>query len=127
VTARSSFLENKYFVYLRKTPILRHYDPDRPALLETDASDYAIAGILSQKFKSGKICLVHFVSRKLKPVELSYDVYDKEMLAVVYSLNRNHHFLQGTVHKITIFLDHQNLTYFKTAILINRHLARWAE
>jgi hypothetical protein len=29
-----------------KTPILRHYDPDRPALLETDAMDFAIAGIL---------------------------------------------------------------------------------
>jgi len=28
------------------TPILKHYDPDRPALLETDAPDFAIAGIL---------------------------------------------------------------------------------
>jgi hypothetical protein len=29
----------------RKTPILRHYNLDRPALLETDASDFAITGI----------------------------------------------------------------------------------
>jgi len=73
----------------RRTPILRHYDPDRPALLETDASDFAIAGILSQKFEYGKIHPVRFVSRKLIPAELNYDVYNKEMLAVVFSLRKN--------------------------------------
>jgi hypothetical protein len=36
------------------TPILRHYDPERKALVETDASDFAIAAVLSQKFESGR-------------------------------------------------------------------------
>lgn len=36
-----------------KTPKLRHYDPNRRALLETDASDFAIAEVHSQKFKDG--------------------------------------------------------------------------
>jgi hypothetical protein len=86
-----------------KTPILRHYDPDRPALLETDASDFAIAGIVSPKFEHGKIHPVRFVSRKLNPAKLNYDVYDKEMLAVVFSLRKNRHYLQGAIHKTTIF------------------------
>jgi len=47
-----------------KAPILRHYDPSRPALVETDALDLAIAGILSQKFEDGKLHPVSFISRK---------------------------------------------------------------
>ena len=110
-----------------KTPILKHYDPDRPALLETDASDFAIAGILSQMFEDGQIHPVRFVSRKLSPAELNYDVYDKEMLAIVFSVRKNRHYLQGAEHKTTIFSDHHNLTYFKSAILLNRRQALWAE
>jgi len=95
--------------------------------LETDASDFAIAGIVSQKFEDGKIHPVRFVSRKLSPAELNYDVYDKEMLAIVFSLQKNRHYLQGAEHKTTIFSDHQNHTYLKSAILLNRRQARCAE
>jgi len=116
----AAFLKITVLFTSGKTPILRHYDPDRPALLETDVLDFAIAGILSQKFKDSKIDPVRFVSRKLNPSALNYDVYDEEMLTVVYSLNKNRHFLQGAVHKTIIDSDHQNLTYFKTAILLNR-------
>jgi len=109
------------------TPILKHYDPDKPALLETDASDFAIAGILSQKFEDGRVHPVRFVSRKLTPAELNYDDYDKEMIAIVFSLRKNRHYLQGAEHKTMIYSDHQNLTYFTMAILLNRRQARWAE
>jgi len=96
-------------------------------LLETNAFDLPIAGILSQKFEDGKIHPVRFVSRKLNPAELNYNVYNNEMLAVVFSLHRNHHYLQRADHKTTIFSDHQNLRYFKTPILLNRSQARWSE
>jgi hypothetical protein len=49
------------------------------------------------------------------------------MLAVVFSLRENWHCLQGAVLQTTIFSDHQNLTYFQTAILLNRRQVRWAE
>jgi len=92
------------------TPILRHYDPERPTLLETDASDFAIAGVLSQKFEDGKIYPIGFLSRKLNPAELNYDVYDKQMLAVVWSLKKWRCFLQGAIHKTIVYSDDQNLT-----------------
>jgi hypothetical protein len=69
-----------------KTPILRHYDRERPALRETDGSDFAMAGILLLKSVDGEIHPVRFVSRKLNPAKLNYEVYDKEMLAVVFEL-----------------------------------------
>jgi len=115
----AAFLKITVIFACGETLILRHYDPDRPAILETDASDLAIAGILSKKFEDGKIHPVRFVSRKLNPAELNYDVYDKEMLVVVFSLQKNRHYLQGAKHKTMIFSDHQNLTYFKSAILLN--------
>jgi len=110
-----------------KTPVLRQYDPNIPALLGTHASDSTIAGILSQQFEDGKIHPVRCVLTKLNSAELNYDVYDKEMLAVVHSLNKSRHFLQEAIHKTTIYSDHQNLKYFKTAILMNQRQAGWAE
>jgi len=110
-----------------KAPILRHYDPNRPALVETDASEFAIAGILSQKFEDGKLKPVSSISRTLTAAEFNYDLYDKEMLAVVYSLKKWRYFLQGAIHNTIVYSDHQNLTYFKTAVSLNRRQARWAE
>jgi hypothetical protein len=110
-----------------KTPILRNYYPNRPALLETDAFHFAITEILAQKCQDGKIHPVQFVSWKFNPAELNYNVYDKEMLSVVYSLNENRHLVPEALLKTTIFFDHQNLTYFKRAILINGRQARSAE
>jgi len=69
-----------------KTPLLRHYNPNRPALVETDASDFAIAGILSQKFDDGKLHPVSFISTKLSPAELNYNVFVKEIIAIAFSL-----------------------------------------
>jgi hypothetical protein len=45
------------------TPILRHFGQERPALIETDASDFAIGVVHSQKFEDGKIHLCTFLSR----------------------------------------------------------------
>jgi hypothetical protein len=92
----AAFLKITILFTFGKTPILTQYDSDRPALLETDASDFGIAGRLCQKFEDGQIHPVRFVSRKLNPGELNYDVYDKEMLAVDFSLQTNWHYPQGT-------------------------------
>jgi len=96
-------------------------------LLETDASDFAIAGILSQKFEDGKLHPIGFASRKLNPAELNYDVYNKEMLAVVYYFKFWRHFLEGAEIKTRVLSDHQNLVYFKTAVTLNRRQARLVE
>lgn len=51
----TAFLMITICLTLGKTPILGHYDPYRPVLVETDASDLAIAGILSQQFEDLKL------------------------------------------------------------------------
>jgi hypothetical protein len=56
--------------------------PNIPLIVETDTSDYAIAGILSIVCLDSEICPVVFYSRTLIPPELNYDIHDKELLAI---------------------------------------------
>jgi len=60
-TQEAAFLKITILVTSGKTPILRHYDPDRPALVERDVSDFAIAGILSPKFEDRKLHPLSFI------------------------------------------------------------------
>jgi len=63
-------------------PILKHFDPDLEIIVETDASDYVSAGILSQ-FHNGILHPVDFFSKKHSPTECNYNIYDKELMAIV--------------------------------------------
>jgi hypothetical protein len=84
------------------TPVLVHFDPDKPIRLETDLSGFAIAGIMFQpvdqnyrKAPKGaptpvkKVVRdwhpVAFWSRTMAPAERNYTVGDQEMLAIVMS------------------------------------------
>jgi len=65
-------------------PVLKHFDPDQEVVVETDASDYVSAGILSQYDKTtGILHPVAFFSKKHSPAECNYEIYDKELMAIV--------------------------------------------
>jgi hypothetical protein len=67
-----------------KAPVLVHFDPELPIILKCDVSDWAIAGILSQLNPStGEIHPVAYHVQSMIPVELNYDIYDKELLAII--------------------------------------------
>ncbi|SOV05792.1 uncharacterized protein UDID_18521 [Ustilago sp. UG-2017a] len=74
--------------------------------LETDASDFAIAGVLKQEHE-GRWHLVVFYSRKMSSAEKNYEIHDKELLALV------------------ILTDHEALKYFKSQRRITGRQARW--
>ena len=106
--------------------VMCHFDPTLPIILETDASDFAIAGVLSQP-QNDEIRPVGFYSRKLQPAELNYDTHDKELLAIVESLKAWRHFCIETVTPVRIITDHNNLKYFTTTKSLNRRQVRWSE
>lgn len=107
-------------------PILQHYKPDVPIFLETDASDFAIAGVLNQPGKDGHLHPVAFHSRKLQAAEVNYDIYEKELLAIVDCFRVWRHYLQGTKHTVTVYTDHKNLEHFMSSKVLNRRHARWS-
>ena len=106
--------------------LLHHYDPDQHLVLETDASDYAIAGVLSQEVDK-ELQPIAFFSRKLSPAELNYEIHDKEMLAIVACFKEWRHYFEGAAHNITVYTDHRSLEYFTTSKQLTRRQARWSE
>ncbi|EIE91434.1 hypothetical protein G6F46_012399 [Rhizopus delemar] len=107
-------------------PILHHFDPSSKIIIETDASDFAIAGVLSQYGSDSLLHPVAFYSRKLNTTEVNYDIYDKELLAIIECFKTWRHYLQGASHQITVYTDHKNLEYFATTKSLNRRQARWS-
>ncbi|KAJ1037228.1 hypothetical protein NDA10_006024 [Ustilago hordei] len=61
--------------------VLQHFDYHLPTRLKTDASDFAIAGVLKQEHE-GRWHPVAFYSRKMSSAEKNYEIHDKELLAV---------------------------------------------
>ena len=109
-------------------PILAHFDPENPIVLETDGSEYAIAGILSQvNHFTNELHPIAFYSRSMQPAELNYDIYDKELLAIYESFRHWRAYLEGAQHVILVVSDHNNLQYFMTTKQLSRRQARWAE
>lgn len=119
-------LKNRFM----EAPILVHFYPNRPTIVETDASDFALGAILSQEVPPEEGSSLHPVayhSRKFKPAEINYDIHDKEMLAIVVAFKEWEHMLKSTESEITVFTDHKNLEYFATTKVLTRRQARWAE
>jgi hypothetical protein len=106
---------------------LQHFDAEKPITLQTDASGFAIAGILNQFDGFGVLRPTSFYSRKCSPAEQNYDTYDRELLAIVASMKQWRHHLEGARYKILIQCDHKNLVYFQTTKVLSRRQARWAE
>ncbi|SOV01637.1 uncharacterized protein UDID_18149 [Ustilago sp. UG-2017a] len=105
--------------------VLRHFNYHLPTRLETDASDFAIAGVLKQEHE-GRWHLVAFYSRKMSSAEKNYEIHDKELLAVVACLTQWRHMLAGLPSQLVILTDHEALKYFKSQRRITGRQARWA-
>jgi hypothetical protein len=89
-------------------------DTGCPIIVETDASDYAIAGILSLLCPDGQVRLAAFYLHTLSTPDLNYDMHDKELVAIFEAFCSWRHFLEGSTTPVNIVTDHKNLKYFTT-------------
>jgi hypothetical protein len=71
---------------LISSEILRYFDSSLPSRLETDISNEVIAGVLSQLYENGEWYPVIYFSKTMQGAEYNYKIYNKEMLAVIRSL-----------------------------------------
>ena len=107
-------------------PVLRHFNYEEPAIVETDDSDFALGGIRSQKYE-GRLHLISFHSRKFTKAETNYHTADKEVLAILDCFERWRRYLEGAIQQVQVISDHQNLEQFQTRKVLNRRQARWAQ
>ena len=73
---------------LTSAPILMHWIPNQPLVVETDALDYALVAILSIYNLDSKLHPITFHSRTLSSAELNYDIHDKELLTIYKAFRR---------------------------------------
>lgn len=97
------------------------YQPnfDKPFELTTDSSNFAIGAVLSQ----GKQPIM-FISRTLNQTEQNYATNEKELLAIVWALQKLRNLLYG-IANLTIYTDHQSLKYSISEKNPNSKLKRW--
>src|SRR6266481_7128864 len=103
-----------------------HY-PDTPIMVETDASDYTLAAVLSIHTPDGDFHPVAFHSWTFKDAETNYDVHDKELMAICDVFKHWHHYLKGAGTPIDVVTDHWNLQYFSTTKTLTQWQARASE
>src|SRR5713226_8492866 len=68
---------------------------------------------------------LQYYSATLSPAERNYDIYERELLAVMKSLAHWRHYLGWTKLPFIILTDHANLQYWKAPKNLNRRTARW--
>jgi hypothetical protein len=78
----------------------------------TDASQYGLGAVLYQIDNSGKKQYVKFASRSLSKSERNYGAPQRELLGVLFALEKFHDIVYG--RKFTLYTDHQSLTYLLT-------------
>ena len=120
---------NKAFSTLKSLflsqPTLQLPNPSRPFALATDASKFASGAILLQTDSNGDWHPCSYLSQLFSPAERNYDIYDRELLAIIRALKTWCHYLHGSPFPVRVFTDHKNLTFFRSPQHLNRRQARW--
>ena len=117
---QKSFEEFK--AYLTTAPIVRAPNWKLPFEVMCDASDLAIGAVLGHK-EEGKPYVVYYASKKLNEAQRNYTSTEKELLVVVYALDKFCAYLVRS--NIIIFTDHSTLKYLLTKKNGKARLIRW--
>ena len=110
---------------LSTTPILAYPKFDKPFILDTDASGYAIGAVLSQIDDSKVERPIAFFSRLLSKPEQNYSVTRKELLAMIDAMEQYRVYLLGK--KFLVRTDHSALKWLHSFKEPTGQVARWLE
>ena len=117
-------------------PVLKQPNFEKKFYLQTNASAYSMGAVLSQegdipttsalsKHQKPILHPVAYYSATFIPAEQNYNIYERELLAVMKALTHWRPYLGWTKEPFTIMTDYANLQYWKSPKNLNRHMARW--
>ncbi|XP_040069342.2 uncharacterized protein LOC115329771 isoform X2 [Ixodes scapularis] len=92
---------------LKKADFLAHFDPDKPLILECDASPLGIGAVLSHDVGQEVLRPIGFRSRTLTAAERNYSQLEREALALVFGVSKFRTYLLGRC--FTLATDHKPL------------------
>ncbi|KAJ9551268.1 hypothetical protein OSB04_015313 [Centaurea solstitialis] len=107
---------------LTSAPIMKPPNWDLPFEIMCDASNYAIGAVLGQRVRRDPH-VIYYASRTLDSAQANYSTTEKELLAVVFALEKFRQYLLGT--KVVVFTDHAALRYLMTKKDAKPRLIRW--
>jgi hypothetical protein len=107
---------------LVSAPIIQPPDWSVPFELMCDASDFAVGAVLGQR-KEGKLHAIHYASKTLDQAQMNYSTTEKELLAVVFSIEKFRTYLVGS--KVIVYSDHAALRYLLKKKDAKPRLIRW--
>ncbi|GFW45980.1 retrovirus-related Pol polyprotein from transposon 297 [Trichonephila clavipes] len=116
-----SFLQLKEA--LTSSPILIYPQPDKPFILDTDASNECRSSIISGNRWPGTSRSL--LGKCLSKPERNYCVIEKELLAIVKAIEHFHHYLYG--QKFLLRTDHASLTWLMNFRNTEGQVARWIQ
>ncbi|XP_027364478.1 uncharacterized protein LOC113871585, partial [Abrus precatorius] len=107
---------------LTTTPIIQPPDWTTPFELICDASNFAVGAALTQRV--GKFPhIIYYASRTLDQAQCNYTTTEKELLAIVFALDKFRSYLLGS--KVVVFTDHSALKYLLRKTDSKPRLIRW--
>lgn len=109
---------------LTSSPILSFPREEGEFILDTDASNFGIGSVLSQKQDNNEKDIAYF-SRTLNKAERNYCVTRRESLAIVDSITPFRHYLYG--RKFLVCTDHVSLRWLMSFKDLEGQLSRWME
>jgi hypothetical protein len=107
---------------LISAPIIQPPDWSLPFEIICDASDYAMGAVLGQT-KDKKHHAIAYASKTLIGHQLNYATTKKELLAVVFAIDKFRSYLVGA--KVIVYSDHAALKYLLTKKDAKPHLIQW--
>ncbi|XP_073290992.1 uncharacterized protein [Primulina huaijiensis] len=113
---------NKLKNMLTIAPIIQPPDWNLPFEIMCDASNYVVGTVLGQKVDK-KSHVIHYASRTLDSAQCNYTTTEKELLAIVFALEKFRSYLLGS--KVIVFSDHAALKYLLTKKELKPRLIRW--
>jgi hypothetical protein len=114
--------------------VLTQPDFEKKFYLQTDASAYGVGAVLSQQGRNPpytrrnlkpKHHPIAYYSATFTPTERNYNIYERELLAIIKSLGHWRPYLGWMKEPFTILTDHANLQYWKAPQNLNQRTARW--
>ena len=105
-------------------PVLKLPDDSKPWIIYSDASGYAVGGVLCQDHGRGPQPVL-YASHKLSGCELNWPTHDKELFGIVFMIKVCKPYLQG--RSVTIYTDHKSLQYVKTQPSLSAKQTRWVQ
>ena len=103
-------------------PVISALDWTLPFELMCDASDDAIGAVLGQRHNKF-LHVIYYASRVLNDAQKNYTTTEKELLAVVYTIDKLRSYLVGS--KVIVYTDHATLKYLLTKQDSKSRLIRW--